>query len=401
MTGTRPCRIALVYDAVYPYVLGGAERRFKEIGVALTKTGYDVHLYGMKYWDGPDVIREDGLTLHGLCRARPLYTAAGRRTLTQPLIFGLSCLRLLRADFDVIDCCGFPYFSLFSCKLAAATHRVPLIATWHEVWGPRYWRSYLGRLGAVGAAVERLASRLPGRIIAVSRDTAERLRDELAVTVPISLIPNGVDCSAIDAVEPAPGGHDVIYVGRLVDFKNVDLVVRTVAALNSAGRRLTAVIVGAGPEEENLRDLARSLGIADQVEFTGRVEQDREVYGLMKSARVLVSPSGREGFGITVLEAAACGIPAVTTNQRENAARLLVTPGTGLVVDPTEDALGQAVLRLLDDPLSPADCRSHAKDYDWESAASRTVEALGLEPTRSVRPAGRLRRAVRAVRRAS
>ena len=59
-------RIALVYDAIFPFVKGGGEKRFYEVGQALAQDGYNVHLYGMKFWDGPAVITRNGVTLHGL-----------------------------------------------------------------------------------------------------------------------------------------------------------------------------------------------------------------------------------------------------------------------------------------------------------------------------------------------
>ena len=73
-------KIALIYDAIYPYVLGGGEKRFHEIGRKLAGSGYEVHLYGMKFWQGPKVIKKDGLYLHGMCRARPLYKKNGKRS---------------------------------------------------------------------------------------------------------------------------------------------------------------------------------------------------------------------------------------------------------------------------------------------------------------------------------
>src|SRR4051812_36355701 len=99
-------RVALVYDAVYPFQKGGGERRFHEIGRHLD----GVELYGMKGWPGPArTTVVNGVRVHALCRARALYTRGGRRSMSQALIFGLACLKLLWKRFDVIDCCGFPY----------------------------------------------------------------------------------------------------------------------------------------------------------------------------------------------------------------------------------------------------------------------------------------------------
>src|SRR3989344_7709883 len=128
-------RIALVYDAIYPYVKGGAEKRLYDLGRELVKRGHEVHLYGMKFWKGSDTIIIDGLTLHGLCPAIPLYTKSGRRSIWEAFYFGWHCIKLIGEDFEVLDCQSFPYFSLISCKLVCLIKRKPLIATWIEGWG--------------------------------------------------------------------------------------------------------------------------------------------------------------------------------------------------------------------------------------------------------------------------
>ena len=372
---TRP-KLALVYDAIYPYSKGGAERRYYELGRELTALGYDVHLYGMKYWDGPSVITRDGLTLHGICKARPLYTTTGRRSITQPLFFGLACFKLIGETFDIIDCCGFPYFSLFPSKLAALRRHKPMFATWHEVWGKQYWAEYLGKLGFIGYAVERLASKLPSHIIAASQDTAARLTTELGVRQPISIVANGVDLSEVKAASAAPHKSDVLYAGRLVDFKNVDLLIRAVALLKPTNPHLTATIVGDGPAASHLKDLAKSLGIASSVTFTGFLKTSSDVYGYMKSSRVFVSPSAREGFGITLIEAAAAGIPVITANFPGNAGKDLITPETGSVIEPTPEALADAISFHLANPKPAETYQDYARKFEWSTLSHQLAKAL-------------------------
>ncbi len=73
-------RIAYVFDAVYPFVKGGVERRIWEVSRRLADKGHDVHIYGMKYWTGEDTISREGVSLHGVCRPRELYSG-GRRSI--------------------------------------------------------------------------------------------------------------------------------------------------------------------------------------------------------------------------------------------------------------------------------------------------------------------------------
>src|SRR3989304_4053497 len=128
-------RIALVYDCIYPYTKGGGEKRYYEIAKRLAIKGHEVHLYGMKFWEGQDVLQKEGLYLHGICPPKPLYTKDGRRSIRQAVFFGIHCLKLIKENFDIIDCCSFPYFSLLTCKFACFLKGKKLHSTWHEVWG--------------------------------------------------------------------------------------------------------------------------------------------------------------------------------------------------------------------------------------------------------------------------
>lgn len=363
----RKRKIALVYDAIYPYIKGGAERRFYELGKRLVNDHTEVHLYGMKFWEGPPVIKRHGLILHGIAKARPLYTKSGRRSISQAVLFGLASFKLLFADFDVIDCCGFPYFSLFPAKLAAIIKRKPLYATWHEVWGKDYWREYLGRLGIFGYLVERQAAHLPNQIITNNTAVAERLKTELGVLKPIHIIANGVDTRAFADVLPSHAS-DVIYVGRLVDFKHIDYLVRAVGELKKKGLTLKAMIVGEGPELPKLKTLADRLNVSKQFTWSGFIEDSNEVYALMKASKVFVLPSSREGFGIVVVEANACGLPVITVNEPANTAQFLIkNKVNGSVVSLGVSAIADSINGWLD--VAPQKFEKQVEQYDWSNLA--------------------------------
>ncbi|MDD3551836.1 MAG: glycosyltransferase, partial [Methanothrix sp.] len=70
--------IAYVYDAVYPWVKGGAEKRIYELSRRLAARGHVVHCYGMKWWQGEDEIEREGVRFHGICEPRPLYVNGKR-----------------------------------------------------------------------------------------------------------------------------------------------------------------------------------------------------------------------------------------------------------------------------------------------------------------------------------
>src|ERR1700677_156318 len=139
----------------------------------------DVVVYSMKWWDEkPDVVTSESgsLTYRAICPRLPWYNGE-RRSFVQAVVFAISTLRLLTRRYDVIEADHMPYLQLLPLRAVAWIRRVPLVITWHEVWGDEGWRTYVGRMGSVAAAIERACVRFPDRIVAVSAGTADKLVD--------------------------------------------------------------------------------------------------------------------------------------------------------------------------------------------------------------------------------
>ena len=359
-------KIAYVYDAVYPWVKGGAEKRIYEISRRLAARGHEVHCYGMKWWQGQDDIEAEGVYLHGICPPRPLYSN-GKRSISQAAYFAGRLLSI-RTNVDVLDCQNFPYLSCFSAKLISRLQGPQLFITWLEVWG-EYWREYLGEKGRAGQAVEWAAARLTDRNIAISKRTQ---RDLLSLAGrEAQIVPPGIDCKMISEIAPAVQQSDLIYVGRLIEHKNIDLLIRSLKHVQSQVPDVKVLIVGDGPEMNNLRSLAKELDLSQSIRFLGFIEDYNYALSLMKSSRIFVSPSTREGFGMAALEANACGIPVVTVSHDMNAVMDLIGKDTGLICQPNEVELSQAILSLLRQSISGNRCIEAARQYDWDAICNR------------------------------
>ena len=184
-------RIAFVYDAVFPWVKGGIEKRVYEISKRLVRRGHDVRWFGLKWWEGEKEIEKDGIILHGIGKSHNLYNG-DRRSITEALFFGCKVLVELKQNFEIIDCQEFPYLSCFGAKLRSKFNNSKFLITWHEVWG-NYWFTYLGDGGILGWTTEKLIAKLSHTPIAVSNNVKINLE---ALGIPrhrISVIPNGVD----------------------------------------------------------------------------------------------------------------------------------------------------------------------------------------------------------------
>jgi glycosyltransferase involved in cell wall biosynthesis len=375
-------RVALIYDAVYPYVAGGVERRNYALAAA-TPADHEVALYGLAYWRHDPSRRLPHCTYVAVAPAMPLYTRAGRRSLLEPFIFALGLFwALLRSREDVWDVASFPYISVPVARFMSIVKGRPLVVTWLEYWGD-YWYEYLGRAGILGKLFEVLALRCSPRIVVLSRFTKRRLVAAGAREDHIAIVPNGVDAARIADVPPSPQSTDLIYVGRLLDHKQVHLLIEAMRLLRERRPDATLLIIGDGPERPALERLAATLALRESVRFAGQLRTSTEVYAHLKASRVLAFPSKREGFGTVVLEAWACGIPVVVCDEPENAAVELVdSPVKGRIVASNPGALAAACEELLarDPSRSRGELHAAAARYDWTVIAAelaRVYNAAG------------------------
>lgn len=382
MSETRRPVVAFVSDAIYPYHRGGKELRYHEVAQRLAGRA-TVDVYTMQWWDGPRVRTDGPVTYHAISRFHALYSG-DRRSIRQAMVFAFGCLRLLRCRFDVIDADHMPYIQIFVLRLVTWLRRKRLTVTWHEVWGQSYWREYLGWAGYAASLVEQLAMRVPDHIIAASAQTAERLNAVLGPRASITPAPNGIDFEAIRNAYPGGASTDLVVVGRLLPHKRVTMLLDAVALLHGDGIPVTCRVIGDGPQRAELHDHARALGVDHAVDFCHDVREQKDLYASLKAAKVAVFPSAREGFGIAVLEAIACGLPVVTTSAPDNHAQHLVERSTlGVVCDPSATAIAAAVKRLLAEPATQANHgaekdRSWLAEYSWDAVTDQVAGALQI-----------------------
>lgn len=226
-----------------------------------------------------------------------------------------------------------------------------------------------------------MLDRLVDRRVAVSRFVADTVRrTEFVAPSRVTIVENGIDLGRFVAADPTAARAElavgdralVVCVSRLALEKGLATLVRAHAQL---GRDAVLALAGAGPDEPLLRALADELGSAGDVRFLG-VRDDVE--RLLAAADVVVQPSRyEEAFGLSVVEAMACGKPIVVTDSGAMP-ELVDHGGAGLVV-PKDDpaAMAAAIRRLLDDAWLAATlgsaARARARRYDMDAFVRRVV----------------------------
>jgi glycosyltransferase involved in cell wall biosynthesis len=193
----------------------------------------------------------------------------------------------------------------------------PLVLLVHHLFGATAFREAPLPVAAATWLLERPLGRVYRGVPvqAVSHSTAEDLVRRGLREQDITVIHNGVDT---DVFRPDPAGTrfaepTLLYLGRLQRYKRVDLVLRAVALLAARGVAVRLLVAGKGSARAGLERLRDRLGLERQVSFLGFVD-DAEKLRLLRNAWVHVFTSPREGWGISNLEAAACGTPTVASD---------------------------------------------------------------------------------------
>ena len=362
-------RILLLYETLYPATIGGIEQRNAELAASLAGLGHRVTLAGLGRATGPP-----GVNVVSLGEVGAIYSANGRRSLSHTLRFVRSLRDLELDDFDIVETANQFYLHLFPLARACRRARVPLVVTWYEHWGP-YWQRYSGfAAGALGRLVEARAAHRGDAVAATCELTARRLRSRRSR---VTVLPCGLDLPRITRTVPSTP-VDLVFAGRLVPHKRVDLLLHAVARLAAPLDTTRLAIFGEGSERLRLQALANDLGLGDRVSFRGFVPTSEALWSALSSARLAVQPSEREGFGLFPLEALALGVPTVYCRSSESAVAEVVRDGIeGLACDPEPGSLATAIAELLNDPLRraalAAAARRRSQSYDWPSIAERFV----------------------------
>jgi glycosyltransferase involved in cell wall biosynthesis len=373
-----PQRILLIYDCVYPASLGGVEYRNYCLARALVDRGHQVTLAG--WGDLPAGSLPAGVAMVRLPYAARLHDRAGKRGIVATLRFAAAMLRLDLSDYDIVETASIPFLHVFPLALRCWLERKPLNVSWYEFFGP-YWQAYKGGLAApLFRGIEWLTAQLGNRVNASCEQTRVKLAAARCRKSPEPpLLPCGVWLADVQRVfeRPAVVAPQLIYAGRLIPEKRLDLLLRAVALLPRPDEGVIQLgIVGDGTERQSLEALSRELGLGQRVRFFGRLPAIEEMWHLLAHAELAVQPSRREGFGLFPLEALALGKPVIYCAAEENAIGDVVRhEREGLCTEPTPEALAAAIARLLDDPGERAEfsrrARERAADYDWPAVAER------------------------------
>jgi glycosyltransferase involved in cell wall biosynthesis len=337
-------RVCVVYDCLFPYTVGGAERWYRNLAQRLAAEGHEVTYLTLRQWPRGERGEVPGVHVVAAGARLALYRGAGQRRIVPPLVFGAGVLLHLARHgrrYDVVHTCSFPYFSLLAAAMLRRVCRYRLVVDWFELWSDEYWREYLGAAGGVGAFVQRQCLRVRQHAFAFAQLTAERLKQS-GLQGDVQVL-RGLYSGPESPPAPVPAEPLVVFAGRHIPEKRAPAVVAAVARTD-----LRARILGDGPEYEQVKAAIAEHGVGDRVEAPGFVPTEQVEQDLAR-ALCLVLPSRREGYGLVVVEAASMGTPSVLVRDPDNAATELIEEGVnGFVAEsPSAEDLAAAIEKVV------------------------------------------------------
>ncbi len=287
-------------------------------------------------------------------------------------------LRMLKGEsFDVVveDLNKLPFFISFFTPLPSA-------AILHHFFGSSIWREanplfamYVG----LGEWIVRATHRkIP--FCVVSDSTSDELTESGFRKEMVEIVHNAVDHSIYtpgNEADKVPGR--IIYLGRVKQYKGIDILIRSLPGIRKEIPEAHLVVVGGGDDHDRLRKIRDDLNLQDVVEFTGMVSVETKIDHLRKT-QVMVTPSPKEGWGVTTIEANACGTPVIASNVP--GLRDAVRDGETGILFPygDESELTRQVVRLLRNSELRQELTANAIQwagrFRWERSAEETIAWL-------------------------
>jgi glycosyltransferase involved in cell wall biosynthesis len=346
---------------------GGSELHANQILSAWAEAGLDITLTTSSVPEARAIARRDGYRV---------VRRAGRYAVFPRTMLSGALGRLGSGDGLVEVWNGMPFFS----PLWA---RCPRVTFLHHVHA-EMWKMVLPRgLAALGYTIEhQLAPPIyrKSRIVTLSSSSKSEIVDRLGIPAErVTVCPPGVDPRF------SPGGERsesplVVAVGRLVPVKRFEMMVEALVRVKRRHPDLEVVIAGEGYERPMLESLIRDRGAASWISLPGFVDDD-DLVALYRAAWVVASSSLREGWGMTVTEAGACGTPSVASRiggHRDS----VIDDRTGLLFDDPE-GMGDALDAVISDEILRKrlgiGAFEHASQFSWDASARGALAVLASE----------------------
>lgn len=347
-------KIILVCPRFYPDI-GGVETHVREIGERLVKRGHDVEVV----CTDPHGIYPKRDLLNGVQITRFRCFAPRDAYFFAPLML----LYLKKCDAPIVHAHGYHAFPALFAAMAARGKKFVFTPHYHGRGHTRF-RNFLLKWYDI-----------PGKRIFYRADTiiCDSEYERKLITKNFNVmdekfvcIPNGINFHEFSGIEATRNPLKLLYIGRIEEYKGIHHIIEALPRLDE----YTLVIVGRGPYEKELYDLASRLHVQDRITWKKDLSRE-DLIREYKSAGIFISLSSFEAFGITVAEALASGLQVIVN--REGALAEFIDDGMCIGIEPSAKNLEEAIWSLK------APSFYTKKIFDWDEVVERIIGCYALQ----------------------
>ena len=302
-------RIAFVSDVAYPWTKGGMEAihylEMKELA-----RNNEVYCFCMRFGGMKKEFFKDGVhyVTAGKASSAELYTEKGTRSIALARRFASALPNALKPyRFDLVYANSFPYLHLKAVKAYCRANSSRLALDVAEVWDLKRWKDYLGRVKGI-AAYHYAKNALKGAdaYVANSSSTAKDLANAGIPKGKITVLSPVIDLKTMP--KPAKRQPVVIYAGRLMKEKRLDLWIDAVAKAHKLNAEIKGLIVGSGPEEAAVKKMIKPYSF---IKMKKPYSSKAQLYSTIGKSIAMLNMSEREGLSVITIESAALGTTPV------------------------------------------------------------------------------------------
>jgi len=251
--------------------------------------------------------------------------------------------------------------------LSFLTSKPHITAVWDifTLCGKNYWKRWVEQENVskihafLGPRFEKLILKIPSKAIHTISEATNNDLKKFGAKKPIYVIFPSIE--SIDIIQNTQNSSQFIYIGRLVFYKNLEVLIKAINIARKTEPQIKLIIVGGGPHESVIRNLIKELDLESQVKLTGYIST-KEKFELISKSNALVFPSLCEGFGLVILEAFSQNKPALVSNLKPMS-DIVSDNETGFVIDPhDENEWARKMLELIKNPEISMKMGRHANE---------------------------------------
>jgi glycosyltransferase involved in cell wall biosynthesis len=349
-------------DITHPRA-GGAETNVHEILKRLIKKKHKVTLFCGYYQGSKRYDKIDGIEIIRAGNIATVYLLA--------IFFYFTKFRKENYDLIFENISGTPWMTMLYS-------RKPRIAIIYHIVGDIFFKEIPFLIALIAYFIE--SSIMPifyknTKVLAISKSEKGDLIDLGFKN--LDIINLGLDKKLRPNNKIRSKSPIILHVGRLMYYKRVDILINLMKDVVKQVKDAKLYIVGRGESKESLESLVSELGLNNNVKFFGFVSEKKKLE-LLQNSWVFVTPSYKEGWGIVVLEANACGVPAISFNV-SGLKSSIVNNKTGYLVETEEDMLKKIITLIKDKKLRTKMSKQSiewSKNFDWNKTTNKFIDVI-------------------------